>query len=354
MRVAHVHRIRGIGGSERHLLTLLPALAERGIEAVLVGLDDPAWTPTDFYGALRVPSVRLRSARDLDPLLLGRLVRSLRADVVHTHLVHADLYGGLAAKLRGSALVSTKHNDDPFRAGPFRYVERGLCTLADRVVAITESLRRFTVERVGVPAAKVETIHYGLDGLPDAWGENPPDAVPESARVLLSTSRLTEQKGVDVAVRALASLPRDTVLVVLGEGPERARLEALARELGEAERVFLPGRVPDVAAWLRRAAVYVQPSRWEGFGLGVLEAMLAGLPVVASSVSSLPELVEDGITGVLVPPDDAAALARAVTVALEQPGLGVAGAERARREFSVARMADRTAALYASILSSKS
>jgi glycosyltransferase involved in cell wall biosynthesis len=343
--------MRGIGGSERHLLTLLPALAERGIDAVFVGLDDPAWNPADFYSALTVPAMRIPAPRDVDPLLLARLLRGLDADVVHTHLVHADLYGGVAARLRGARVVSTKHNDDPFRTTSFRYVERGLARLADRVVTISDSLRRFTVERVGVPAAKVETIHYGLDEPPAAWGENPPDSVPDGATVPLSTSRLTRQKGVDVAVRALAELPSETVLVVLGEGPERRSLETLARSLGVEARLFLPGRVPDVAAWLRRASVYVQPARWEGFGLAVLEAMLCSLPVVATNVSSLPELVGDGDTGVLVPPDDPAALARGVARALAEPQLGDAGRARARHEFSVWRMADRTAALYETLAS---
>ena len=345
MRVAHVHRIRGIGGSERHLLTLLPALAERGVEPVLVGLDDPEWAATDFYGALGVPSVRIPSPRDVDPFLLARLLRALHADVVHTHLVHADVYGGVAAKLRGARLVSTKHNDDPFRRGAFRHVERGLARMADRVVTITDSLRRFTIEEVGVPASKVETIHYGLDDLPAAWGENSPDAVPRDARILLAVARLTEQKGIDLAVRALPALPQDAVLVVLGEGPERGRLEALARSLGVADRVFLLGRVPDVAAWLRRATVLVHPARWEGFGLAVLEAMLAGLPVVATRVSSLPELVVDGETGVLVD-GSLDALVHGVETALAQPRLGKSGRERAVREFSVARMAERTLALY--------
>jgi len=349
MRVVHVHRMRGIGGSERHLLTLLPALAERGVEPVFVGLDDPAWNPSDFYGALEVPAIRIPAPRDLDPLLLARLVRDLRGEVVHTHLVHADVYGGLAAALRGSRLVSTKHNDDPFRLGAFRHVERGLARLSSRIVTITEALRRFTVDEVGIPAEKVETIHYGMDDLPAAWGENPPDAVPEGVRVLLAVSRLTEQKGVDVAVRALASLPDDVVLVVLSSTQEqRAELEALARELGVGRRLFLLGRLPDVAAWLRRAEVLVHPARWEGFGLAVLEAMLAGLPVVASNVSSLPELVVDGETGLLVRPDDPSALALGIARALEERArLGAAGRERARAEFSVARMADRTAELYA-------
>jgi glycosyltransferase involved in cell wall biosynthesis len=138
---------------------------------------------------------------------------------------------------------------------------------------------------------------------------------------------------------------------VLGEGPERASLEALARGLGVENRLFLPGRVPDVASWLRRASVYVQPSRWEGFGLAVLEAMVCGLPVVATRVSSLPELVADGDTGVLVPPDDPDSLARGIVRALSDHGLGRAGRVRAQQEFSVWRMADRTAALYDALLS---
>jgi glycosyltransferase involved in cell wall biosynthesis len=349
MRVVHVHRMRGIGGSERHLLTLLPALASQGIDPFFIGLDDPAWDASDFYDALDVPAIRIPSPRDVDPLLLARLTRAVRADVIHTHLVHADAYGAVAARLRGEKLVSTKHNDDPFRSGPFRYVERALGRAADRVIAITESLRRFTIDQVGLPPEKVETIHYGMDELPAAWGENPPDDVPHDARILLAVARLTSQKGIDVAIRALPMLPDDTVLVVLGEGPERVELERLANDVGVEGRVFLCGRVPDVAAWLRRATVLVHPARWEGFGLGVLEAMLAGLPVVASRVSSLPELVVDGETGFLVRPDDASALVVGVARALEQPALGEAGRTRAHHEFSVTRMAERTARLYRSL-----
>jgi len=130
-----------------------------------------------------------------------------------------------------------------------------------------------------------------------------------------------------------------------GEGSERARLEALAREL--SVRLLLPGRVPDVAAVLRRADVFVHPARWEGFGLAVLEAMLLSLPVVATNVSSLPELVAAGETGELVPPDDPDALHAALERVLADPGeLGARGHERARREFGVDRMAAKTAALY--------
>ena len=345
--------MRGVGGSERHLLTLLAALADRGADPVFVGLDDPAWDPEPFYRELFVPCVRLRAPRDLDPKLLVSLRRALRRlapDVVHTHLVHADLYGALAAAV---PVVSTKHNDDPFRTGPFRYVERLLARRASRVIAITHALARFTVERIGIPAEKVDVVHYGLDEPPRAWGENPPALLPEGARVLLAVCRLSEQKGIDVVVRALAAVRPEhpeAVLVVLGDGPERAALERLVADLDVAGAVFLPGRVGDVAEWLRRAELLVHPVRWEGFGLALLEAMLAKRPVVASAVSSVPEIVVDGETGLLVPPNDPAALATAITRLLGDRGLaerlGSAGFARARSEFSVERMARQTLRVY--------
>jgi glycosyltransferase involved in cell wall biosynthesis len=345
MKVLHVHRIGGIGGSERHLLTLLPALRERGVDVSFLGLDDPSRAPDPFYEALAVPYERLKAPRDLDPTLAWRVRRAARrADLVHTHLVHADVYGAFGAR----RLVSTKHNDDPFRTGAFRFVERALARRATRIIAITESLARFQVERVGLPAAKVEVIHYGLDDLPQAWGENPPDPLSPDARLVLCICRLEPQKGVDVAIRALREIP-GAQLVVLGEGPQRGELEQLARELDVP--VYLPGRVPDVAAWLRRADLLVHPVRWEGFGLALLEAMLASLPVVATKVSSIPEIVVDGETGLLIPPDDPGALAAAVNRVLADPsGYGERGRARARSDFSVAEMADRTLAVYETAL----
>jgi glycosyltransferase involved in cell wall biosynthesis len=357
VKVLHVHRVRGVGGSERHLLTLLPALRERGHDARFLGLDDGE--PEPFYAQLDrlgVPYDRLGAPRDLDPLLLARsarLARRLRPDVVHTHLVHADVYGAAAATACGAVLVSTKHNDDPFRVGPFRHAERVVTRRAAKVICITSSLARFNVEQVGLPAAKVTVIHYGLDRLPDPWGPPGGPELPEEARVLLAVSRLERQKGIDVAIEALARVrsrhPR-AVLLVLGEGSLTQDLTELARARGVAGAVYLPWRVGDVAAWLQRAELLVHPARWEGFGLALLEAMLAGLPVVASDVSSIPEIVADGETGLLVRPDDADGLAAALDTLLSDDALraayGRAGLERARREFSVERMTAATERVY--------
>ncbi len=352
--------MRGIGGSERHLLALLPALAARGLEAGFVGLDDPRGDPEPFYAQLRaagIPFLRLACPRDLDPLLalrLARALRSLRPHLVHTHLVHADVYGAAAP---GTPVVSTKHNPDPFRAGPFRMVERLLARRAARLIAISRAVARFYEEQVGVPAAKLAVVHYGLDALPPAWRQEPAPFPGEGARLLLCVSRLEPQKGVDTAVQALALVRRRepaAVLAVLGEGPERPRLERLARHLGLDGAVILPGRVGDVAAWYRRAEMLVHPARWEGFGLAMLEAMLAERPVVASRAGSAPEIVAPGHTGLLVPPDDPAALASALVELLADreraARYGQAGLERARRLFSVERMVEGTLTVYRAAL----
>ncbi len=356
MRVPHVHRIRGIGGSERHLLTLLPALAEQGLDVSFVGLDDPEGRLGEFYASLEgshVPFARIPAPRDADPALAWRLARALtrcRADLVHTHLVHADLYGALASR---APLVSTKHNDDPFRGGAFRLVERLLARRARRMISITEALKRFNVERVGLPAAKIDVVHYGIDGVPTAWAANPPIELPAGARMLLAVARLERQKGVDIAIEALRQVHEqhpEAVLVVLGEGPEREALAGLARRIGVGDAVLLPGRVGDVAWFLRRCELLVHPARWEGFGLALLEAMSASRPVVATNVSSIPEIVVDRQTGLLVPPEDARAVARAVGALLEDrslaAGYGEAGARRAAEEFSAAAMARKTIEVY--------
>ena len=202
-------------------------------------------------------------------------------------------------------------------------------------------------------------MHYGLDAPPEPWGPpGGPELAPETP-VLLAICRLVPQKGVDVAIEALARVRErhPTVhLVVLGEGPLRDELSTLAARLGVSDALSLPGRVGDVAWWLRRAAVLVHPARWEGFGLALLEAMLCERPVVASAVSSVPEIVDDGVTGRLVPPDDPAALAEAIGDLLDHPArasaMGEAGHALALGDFSVARMAERTAAVYEEALSS--
>ena len=343
MRVVHVHRIGGIGGSERHLLTLLPALAAKGVDVRFVGLDMPGADP--FYEELSVPFARLKR-----PWKLPGALRRDKPDLVHTHLVHADVYGAITTT---APIVSTKHNPDPFRLGPWRHAERMLARRATRIIAISDAVRRFSIDGVGLPPEKFELVYYGLDELPRPWAPNPPLQLPERP-LLLCVGRLVVQKGIDTAIRSLSRIP-EAALLVLGDGPGRAALLRLADELGVGDRLLMPGRVGDIAAIYRRADVVVHPARWEGFGLAMLEAMLAGKPVVATEAGSAPELVVDGETGVIVPASDPPGMAAAVNVILGEPDLarryGIRGLERARAEFSVEKMTRRTLAVYESALS---
>ena len=359
MRVLHAHKISGVGGSERHLLALLPALREQGIDARFLGLDVAGSEAERFYRELDAPAVRVACGPDVSPRMALDVIRAVRSEspeLVHTHLVHADVYGAVAAGLARIPFVSTRHNDDRYLLGPFRYVDRTFARGARRLVAISEAVRRFLVS-VGHPAGKVETIHYGLDRLPDAPSEVSPEeaGVPEGAPLVLAIGRLTAQKDHATLLRAFAEARKErpeSILAILGAGPLERETRGLAEQLELDGALVLPGRL-EIRDWLARAQVFAHSSRWEGFGIVLLEAMLAGLPVAATRVSAVPEVVAEGETGLLVEPGDWRALSRALADLLSEPEtarrMGEAGRARARSEFSVARMAERTAAVYGAL-----
>jgi len=359
LKVLHVHKITGIGGSERHLLTLLPALRERGLDARFLGLDVEGTDAPRFYAELRaldVPHAHVRCAADVNPLMARDVIRAVRAerpDLLHTHLVHGDVYGTLASVAGRVPLVSSRHNDDRYLLGPFRHVDRAFARRARRLIAISDAVRSF-LEAAGLPAGKLVTVHYGLDALPDAPSEISPAqaGVPEDAPLLLAIGRLTAQKDHATLIRGFARVHAETpdaVLAILGVGPFETETLALVAELGLEGAVLLPGRL-EIRDWLERANVFVHTSRWEGFGLVLLEAMLASLPIVATRVSAVPEIVVEGRTGRLLEPGDAEGVATALLGLLDDPGaaraLGRAGLERARTEFSVETMAQKTIEVY--------
>ncbi len=366
MRVLHLHKVTGVSGSEGHLLALLPALRERGIDARFLGLDVPGSDAPRFYerlDELDVPHRSVRCGPDVSPRLardVARAARAERADLLHTHLVHADVYGSLAASLTRTPFVSTRHNDDRYLLGPFRHVDRAFARGARRLIAISDAVRVF-LERAGHDPRKLTTIRYGLDELPAAASVPAPgDAgIPSDAPLAVAVGRLIEQKDHVTLLRAFALVharqPRAR-LAILGAGPLERSTRALVDELGLGAVVVLPGRT-EIGDWLRRADVFVHTSRWEGFGIVLLEAMLAGLPVVATRVSAVPEVVVHQETGALVEPGDAEGVARELGALLADPEralrLGEAGRARARSEFSVARMAERTIDVYDDALAAR-
>ena len=362
MRVLHATKVRGIGGAEQHLLALLPALRARGVDARFLSLD--AGGDADrFHRALAergIPYVRVPAGGDVSPRLVRDIVRVVRAEspsLLHTHMVHADVYGSLAARLTRVPFVSTRHNDDRYLLGPFRYVDRAFMLGVERIIAISEAVREFHV-RAGLPAAKLTTIRYGLDEAPQSPSEiTPADAgIPGDAPLVVSVARLIEQKDhatlLDAFRRVHAQRP-ETHLALLGWGRLEGQIRAQIAALGLDEAVHVLGRV-EPRDWLRRADLFAHTPRWEGFGIVLLEAMLAELPVVATRVSAIPEIVVDGVTGDLVAAGDAGAAAGRILELLDDPArrraYGEAGRRRAREEFSVARMTERTIDVYESAI----
>jgi glycosyltransferase involved in cell wall biosynthesis len=354
-------RMSGVGGSENHLRVLLPELPARGWEPDLL---IPSPCPHAVRGLAErfSPSCRKVTVApmrgDASPALsirIARLMRSGEYQLVHSHLVHADWHAALASvRAPGVPLVSTKHNDNPFRRNlAFRILERAAANRSAATITISESLREFTL-RYTRPRTEVVTVLYGLKPPPHA----PERDVEFDSPTLLAVARLVRQKGLDILIRAMRpikdSVP-DARLLLAGDGPERAALERLARELGLVDSVSFLGHRDDVDELMRRAWILVHPSRWEGFGLVLLEAMEQGLPVVAARVSAVPEIVVPEATGLLVPPEDPRGLAEAVIRALGDERFrrdaGMRGFERLVERFSAERMARETAAIYDRVVS---
>lgn len=367
MRVAHITKSTGIAGSERHLSLLLPGLRARGVKTCMLVLEDPRHPVTAWCRALRegVDTVQtIPVYAHLDPGLTSRLAQQLRAfqpDVVHTHLLHADLYGLAASRRAGVPhAVSSRHNQDAFRHNPFiKWLNRRAMRHVERVIAISASVARFVSEVEGTPPQRVVTIHYGLD----APLSGPHDRERARARLGLTggddlaligfVGRLVRQKGADLALQAFAKARRrypQSRLVIVGDGPRRRRLEAQAERLALTDSVIFTGWADDASSLMPAFDMVVAPSRWEGFGLIILEAMGRGRPVIASRAGAFPEIVADGETGLLVPSESPDALADAMESLLGAPDraadMGRAGKARLAETFSVGKMVDATLRVY--------
>ena len=375
MRVAHIIKVTRISGAESHLLALLAGLRARDVDAhlvILVERDRPMDEMLRQAEARGIPVARLTIRRDYDIGLLWKLRRVLRGlapAIVHTHLVHADLFGYFAAKGAGlRRVISSRHNDDPFRYRKrWRRINRRLWRHVDAGIAISEAIKRFAVEVEGAPSDKVHVVHYSIEY---QWrSDQDIEAVREQLRAALGLDgdalllgmvcRLVEQKGVAYALEATRRLRADfpsSHLVIAGDGEKAAELRRLASALGIADRVHWLGWRHDAAELMAAFDVLLAPSLWEGFGLVLLEAMSRRVPVVASRVSAIPEVVLHGETGFLFEPRDVDAMTRALQRLLKDRALrkymGLLGAARLEEHFSIERMVDETLAVYESVINS--
>jgi glycosyltransferase involved in cell wall biosynthesis len=372
IRVAHIIKAVGVAGAERHLLMLLAGLRAHGVDAqilLLVEPDNPVEKFVQAAAERSIPLQRLVIKRDLDSSLMPQIWRHLREfkpHVVHTHLLHADLYGIPAARLSGAKIVvSSRHNDNAFRRKlSMKMLNRSLWGMCSAGIAISDAIRAFCIHVEGASPQKMHTIHYGLEQTisPAERAEGralvrAELGIDKNTPVVGMVCRLIEQKGVSYGLQAFAQIVERfpaARLVVAGDGDLRAQLEAEAEALGLGDRIQWLGWRDDVLPVLAALDILLMPSLWEGFGLVMLEAMAQRVPIIGSRVSAIPEVVADGETGILVPPRDVAGLAGALTTLLaDEPlrlHLGMCGEDRLEEHFSAGRMVDETLALYRSLM----
>ena len=353
MRIVHVVIGGDVAGGQMVALELARAAREAGHDVSFVSPSGGRFLELLRGEGLEARVVPIRGALDLEAFV--RLRSALRGvDVVHTHGHFAvNVVARIAGRLAGARVLSHMHIENTFREGLGRRSQVALDNLTARlcfaVVAVSEATRKSLV-RQGYPAGRMVTVHNGLDPGPNV------DAVRLSQQpVVLEVARLAEVKGQRTLLAALARL--DATAVFVGRdleegGAYEAVLRAEAERLGVGDRVVFAGHRDDVPALLAGCDVFCLPSSMEGLPLVVLEAMARGKPVVATAVGGTPELVVEGETGLLVPPGDPEALARALGRVLQDRDLaarlGGAGRERAVAEFSLRSMTDRVLQLYES------
>lgn len=356
MRVVQVMASGARGGGAEHLLGLLPALQARGHQvSAWCGREGPLLGELRELGIDCLPIEMMHSR--LDPRVLWSLHRRLRGcrpNVVHWHGTRAGFYG---AWVRSKCSIYTAHGlayrkeRTTARRAVFAAAEAIACR-SDHVISVSKTDRDELVERGYIASERAHYVPNALrlerfEPMPGRSEARALLGVPVERFVVGTTSRLVSQKGLDVALRAMASLPGAT-FVVAGDGPLRNTLEQLGRSL-EVDVQWLGGR-SDIATVLSALDAFVLSSEWEGEPISLLEAMYCGLPCVATDTAGARELLEDG-AGVLVPIGDSASLARALARlrAGSDPNLGQRGRARVQ-DRSFCKMAAQVETIYTEAL----
>jgi len=351
-------------GAERVVFELAKGLKRSGHTCTVVSIQPATGKVADWLRAeeIKVLDLGVRSRFDLGAKgRLAALLRERTPDLLHTHMFHANVLGrAAAAKIDELAVVSSLHVVER-RWRPWRkWLERARSGRADAIVCVSEAVARYAERGMGLSADRLCVIYNGYDPARLEPTADRNDVLirlgvdPES-RVVGFLGRLDRQKGPDVLLRACRQfMPRvsEASVLFVGAGPMERSLKRAARDPLYGRRIHFAGHREDIANLLQCFEVFAFPSRWEGFGLSLLEAMVSGLPIVASRVDSVTELVEDGKSALLVAPENRERLGNSVLWLLNNPerasALGEAARERAADRFGLGPMVDRHIELYRS------
>lgn len=377
MKVLFVQKMAGIAGAETYYLKLLPALKQFGVDPTFLVIEADAVRErnnlfVDDLAAFGVPVERLRMRRPLSWTLLRQIARIVEHgsfNIVQSNLIHADVWLAAVKRLLlpKMKLVSTKHGySDSYQSrhgldashigfGPMAALTRLAATQADRVVAISNGLATLFRDGRLIPPRKLTVIRYGFSF--DAVIESCPRTARKGDPQLITVGRLVPVKQHDLMIRALPELASrfpNLRLVIIGSGPEEARLKALAQELGVGQHIVWTGFVRNVHDHLRDSDVFVFTSKAEGFGAVALEAWYNRLPIVAFDVPAQNEIITPGHDGFLIRPFDMNRLLECIFALLEDPELrrsiGSNGRATYEARYTVEVMVRNTLDLYRSVL----
>lgn len=362
LRVLHIDTMNGWRGGERQAFYLALDLHERGHDVGFVCQPGSVLEQRLRHTGVRVHPVRFTCEADFTAAwrMIG-LVRRHKYEILHMHDSHAHWLGGCAGHAAGHALrVVSRRVDFSIHRHGFGLSIIKYRHFADAFVAVSEAVRRALV-RDGVPEGMTRVVHSGVM-LPEPGSGsrgilNRLVGANGSTRIVGSVGSLVGHKGHRYFVEAAAEIAGrrpEVRFVILGEGKLRRDLESRIRNSGLAGKFFLPGFQPTAERLTGALDVFVMPSVMEGLGTSLLDAMAAGVPVVASRAGGIPEVIEDEETGLLAQPGDPVSLAGAIERMLADGSLARRAALKARdkvvRQFTVKRMVDRTVDVYETLL----
>ena len=335
-------------GAERLALDEMNEMHRRGIPVSLITLR-PEKTGNTFMPLCELPitarhSIHFSSVADIRAWVrLVRLLRLEKYDTVITHLWFANTIGRIAARIASvKRILSFEHNVyDDVKSWKQFIADRILQRLSHRIIAVSDAVRTSLIAH-GINARSIVVIPNGIDL--KRYRKATPASINTGGKFsYLFAGRLIKQKAVDVLLAAFARLD-DGLLLIAGDGIDRTALEKQASELGVEERVRFLGVRDDIPALMKTAGCFVLPSRWEGMGIVLIEALASGCPVIAADFSAARGVLKDGTTGLIVPVEDAAALSASMLKVASDPllrrKLSDAGAKDAER-FSIATHIDR-------------
>ncbi len=366
VRVLHVVSTFEVKTDTKWLLLLLRHLDRRRVVPSIACVYGGG-PMQERFGSLGIETVNWDSQGEIDLSTIARAfryIRSGRFDVVHTHLLRADLYAGLAARLaKTPVVVSTVYAIGAYRRSRQRRLDGLLDQLTrlwpTHLLTVSHAVKDDSVRRLRWPRSRVSVIHTGIE--PGEYGPDPAARrrireqwrLDEAAPLIIAVARLSYEKGLDTLVKAAGLLVRrhpSATVAIVGDGPMRDELTDMIDSGGLTGRVRLAGFRTDVPEILAAADVFCLPSLMEGMPNALLEACATGLPVVATRVGGVPELVVADETGLLVPPGRGEALADAIDRILVDRSLATQLGRNARRriedEFSVGVVARKYGALY--------